>query len=320
MTDSYMPTMIPVLAINNSPYYFLKPSMLRSIGLNIPQNRKIVSKLTSLMMGLSEQYNCNFLPGIQLGIESDTMLRSSRELKHLKKLRDETGIEFIVHIPDFVVPGKYKKDGVLDYFKLCVARWRTGFKDNFEDFLLERIEAAHQLESRFMVLHPPNGREESIEKTVGFFSRRLTGSLENHNITLCIENYNHMGAPFFSEVCNVENLLSKLDDNYAMCFDYGHYIVKRDVINKKELHKAIELSKVHHVHINDKISDKHLFLGERSEGISCNTLEEVEDIYINEVLKKIGLKANVFVFERNKAFSPEDIKRAVDIFVSTLSS
>ncbi|MHC1599019.1 MAG: TIM barrel protein [Candidatus Methanofastidiosia archaeon] len=311
--------MKPILAINNSPYYYFNPFMLNSIGMTLPCTERIIKNLIKKILWLSNQFDDIFIPGIQLGVESDFALRSPSLIKSMRCLGEDHGIEFIVHVPDLIVPGKQCLKGLRQHATSYVLGTRNITKERFSMEVLRRADAAYSLGAKTMVIHLPSGVSEMPQDTLSYFSPNISDSLKEKCIKFAIENCNNEPNPFYGNVHNINLLLKNLGDPYVFCFDYGHYIVGRKNIPKDELISAAKLAMVHHVHINDGSSDMHLFMGERPQHTNHEALLEMEKLYMDSVLRNVDTNGKIFVFERNRPYSENQLLAATQMLLSALS-
>jgi sugar phosphate isomerase/epimerase len=310
-----------VLALNNSPYYYFRLSNQRSIGYALPLTDRIVSKLADIMLLLSEDIDVDFVPGIQLGSESDGAVRSPGKQKALRKISDEKGIEYIVHIPDQLVPGIYIRKGFQQRLLGIVQGNHGKRKLDFEQEVKKRIYGANELECRYMVMHLPNGPLEDRQKIEDYLNGDISDTLSETGIEMCIENCNNENNPYYGSLSNLHALVEGLgDDHYKMCFDYGHYLVDRERIDKDELLEKGLGARVFHVHINDRVSDKHLLLGERPQDADKMALDEVERIYIYDFLGNVDPRGKAFVLERNRPFEYDQIRSSVEMLFGAIFS
>ncbi|RZN45320.1 hypothetical protein EF808_06755 [archaeon] len=310
--------MSTVFALNNSPYYYVNPLMLGSIGLTVPTTARLVRKLAILMRSLADANDGAFLPGIQLGVESDRALRSASGQRALSSIREEYDVSYIVHFPDYLVPGPSGHTSMLGH-ALSFLPAHLFTPRMFSDAVLERLDAAHAIGSETLVMHLPAMRERDAETVLTYFTPRNALRLQDNGQLLSIENCNNKGNPYFGDIEPIQWLLSCLGDRYGFCFDFGHYIVERGSIDNKALRLAARTAAVHHVHINDRRSDAHLFLGERPDGFSRTKLEAEERIYVDEVLSNVDPDNTVFVMERNRPFDPAQLEEAIRRLRSALS-
>ncbi|HOP08674.1 MAG TPA: TIM barrel protein [Candidatus Methanofastidiosa archaeon] len=309
-----------VLALNNSPYYYFKPSSQRSIGYTWPLTDRIVSKLADVMLDIFDELGLDMIPGIQLGAESDGALRNQRKRRAMRDISAEKGIEYIVHLPDQMVPGSYVKKG---FQQQMLGILQGGHGKNIRDFesdVKERIAAADELEARYMVMHLPNGPFEEQAKVESYLTGGVHDILSETGIKMCIENCNNRDNPYYGDISNLHDLVNGLGDPYQMCFDYGHYLVDRDRTDMGELLSKCSGALVFHVHINDRTSDKHLFLGERPADADPTVLDDVEDAYVNCFLRGVDPKGKAFVLERNRQFEHAQIRSSVERLLGPLLS
>lgn len=307
-----------VLAINNSPYYYFKPSNQRSIGYSLPFTDRIVSKLSDVMIRLRDTLDIDFIPGVQLGSESDRAVLNGRKLRAMKRISEDKGIEYVLHLPDQMVPGAYVKN---DLRQRVLGVLQGGHNKSLEDFqreVMRRMDSASYLGCRYVVMHLPNGRSEDQSKIEDYLSGKLRDDIDERGLKLCIENCNNERSPYYGNVGNLMELVCSLGEPYRVCFDYGHYLVEREKVDVDDVKRVCEMTTVFHVHINDMISDKHLFLGERPNGVDPEVLHDVENIYLKNAIKGIGHGSKAFVIERNKPFSFEQLSNSVSLLFSSI--
>jgi len=307
-----------VLAINNSPYYYFKPSNQRSIGFTLPFTDRIVSRLSDVMLLLRDALDIDFTPGVQLGSESDRAILNKRKLRVMRRISEDKGIEYVLHLPDQMVPGIYVKN---DLRQRVLGMLQGGHNKSVEDFqseVMRRMESASYLNCRYAIMHLPNGRNEDRSKIEGYLSGKLRDCIDEMGLKLCIENCNNERHPYYGNIGNLMDLVGSLGSPYEVCFDYGHYLVERENVDVGDVKRVSESTRVFHVHINDMLSDKHLLLGERPAGADPRVLDEVENIYLNKVMRGIGHESRAFVLERNKPFSFEQLSRSVSLLFSSL--
>ncbi len=311
--------MQPCIAINNSPYYYYNVRMAQSIGLGIPRTGPIVSRLARVISRCAMDCDDGFIPGIQFGVESDRALQGCALQRELRILSEDMGLAYVVHIPDFVVPGTYRPSGLLSRIaSLGYARSSTS-RTCFERFMLGRIASAEAIGAKSMVIHLPNGPEDEHEVVESYLSPALSDALREAGITMCIENCNNAGNPFFADVGPIVELVRRLGAPYGFCFDYGHYMVGRDVADREALLLAARNATMHHVHINDTSGDSHLFLGERPKGANAAILDDVERQYKDVVLSPSAGIASTYVLERNKPYSYSMLLHSVKSLLIAIS-
>jgi len=309
-----------VLALNNSPYYYFRPSNQRSIGYTLPFTDRIVSKIADVVIRLQRDLGLDFIPGIQLGSESDSAVRNPGKVRAMRRIAEEKGIEYVLHLPDQLVPGTYLRSGFKDRLLGIVQGNHGKSVGEFEREVCKRLDAASDLGCRFLVMHLPNGPIESKERVIGYLRGEIADSLNEHGLKMCIENINNKGNPFYGNITNLGDLVESIGPPYHICFDYGHYLVDRSNIDVGEVSAICRSTTVFHVHINDRISDKHLFLGERPGDADGNVLEEVEGAYLQYALKGVGIAGRAFVIERNRPFRYDQLKSSVELLFGSLLS
>jgi len=309
-----------VLALNNSPYYYFRPSNQRSIGYTLPFTERIVSRLADIVFRVRDDLGIKFIPGIQLGSESDGAVRNAGKIRALNRISEEKGIEYIVHLPDQLVPGRFIRKGLQQRLLGIVQGNHSSSINEFEDEVIKRVLAAAELNSCNMVMHLPNGPVENQERVKSYLQGRISDILSENDITMCIENCNNEGGPFYGDPRNISSLVNDLDGPYMTCFDYGHYLVERDEIKLDDVISFCDGSRVFHVHINDKASDKHLFLGERPDDADSKILDRVEKVYLEDILTKVDPIGKTFVLERNRPFDYDVLRSSVELLLSSLLS
>jgi len=310
--------MDPVVALNNSPYYYFKPRMMRSIGASVPRTMHILSKVADMLEQVEGMVPHRFVPGIQLGVESGPAICSSSGAVRIRDFFSDRGVVPIVHVPDYIVPGTYLTHGFSNrILSLLKGPFDYDIRD-FEKEVVRYIDAAQALECDTMVMHLPNGTDEDIAGTCEYLTGAVCEHARSLGIHIALENCNNSGSPFFGDLQNVFGVVDSLDSPYGFCFDYGHYLVDRDAHDIESLHRAAESASVHHVHINDCLGDRHLFLGERPEGIDERILERNEKVYVEDVLSRIDSAGKTFVLERNKSYSSAQLAGAVTRLLDVL--
>ncbi|MBN1786054.1 MAG: TIM barrel protein [Candidatus Methanofastidiosa archaeon] len=308
-----------ILAINNSPYYYFRPSNQRSIGYSLPLTDRIVSKLSEIMARITDDMEASLVPGIQLGSESDRAIMNKGKIDSLRKIAKEKGIEYIVHLPDQLVPGTYIKRGFQERLLGLIQGAHGKDKNDFEREVCKRISAASELGSKYMVLHLPNGPLEDPSTIKDYLGGCIKDLLNETGICICIENCNNKHGPYYGDIGRLSELVSDLGNPYEMCFDYGHYLVDGDGRKIEDARSLCSWARVLHVHINDRAADRHLLLGERPRGLDCEVLEKVEKDYIEGFLPFIDPDGKVFVLERNKPFSYGQLRASAEKLVNALS-
>ena len=307
------------IALNNSPYYYYHPRMAKSIGLGMPRTCSVARRLAAVMSRCASDCGDAFIPGIQFGVESDRALQSRSLQATLLRMAREMGLFYVVHIPDLVVPGIYHPSGALSRIaSLGYARSKPS-RAWFERFMTGRIASAHAIGAKYMVIHLPNGHENEQGSITSYLTDKVTEALEGAGITLCIENCNSAGGPYYSGISEVVGLVRDLGGPYAFCFDYGHYMVCRKASDCAELALAAQEAVMHHVHINDTSRDAHLFLGERPVWADRELLEAVDLRYREQVLTPSAGIAETYVLERNKRYSYGQLLAGVKAVIDALS-
>ena len=311
--------MRPCIAINNSPYYYYNVRMAKSIGIGIPRTGSVVGRLARVISRCAMDCDDGFVPGIQFGVESDRALQGRALQRGLCTLAEDEGLAYVVHIPDLVVPGTYRPSGLLSRIASLGYARSSPSHSWFERFMEGRIASAKAIGATAMVIHLPNGPDDEHEVVESYLVPSLSDALREAGITMCIENCNNAGNPFFAEVGPIVELVRRLGVPYGFCFDYGHYMVGRDAADRDALLLAARHALMHHVHINDTSGDSHLFLGERPKGANADILDAVESQYREVVLGPSAGIATTYVLERNKPYSYDLLLQSVTSLLSVIS-